>query len=104
MTVISCDCSVEHEDGMGFFSDTWRTARKEHVCCECGEPIRKGERHQYSSGVWDGAWGSFRTCRTCVAIRERYCPHGWVYGDLAEQIYDCIEFDYRVVPGGVKPS
>jgi hypothetical protein len=33
-----------------------------------------------------------------MRIRKHYCPHGWRFGELADQIEPCIGFDYREVP------
>jgi hypothetical protein len=33
-----------------------RTARKEHRCIYCGEPIRAGERYVYQTGVYETYW------------------------------------------------
>jgi hypothetical protein len=68
-------------------------------CCECGDTIEPGQRYEYNSGIWDGRASEHKTCLPCVAIRDRYCPGGYIYGDLVVQIMDCLEFDYRFVPG-----
>lgn len=60
------------------------TARKPQVCCECGDPIRPGDRYEFVSGCWDGTWSSFRTCLVCHEIRTRFSCEGWVYGRLRE--------------------
>ena len=49
------------------------------------------------SGCWEGEWDTFITCSVCVKIRERYCPDGWNYGELRQQIEDCLGFDYTEV-------
>lgn len=36
-----------------FFSASWPRARKQHTCCECGQPIFVGEKH----GSFTGKWG-----------------------------------------------
>ena len=40
----------------------------------------------------------YKTCATCVRIRDWYCSSGFFCGELASQIYECLEFDYRTVP------
>ena len=50
------------------FNETWRTARKEHRCCECRSTIRAGERYRYVSGVWDGQGRSFKQCADCAEL------------------------------------
>ena len=47
-----------------------RKARKEHKCCECGCPIKPGDKYQYSHGVWDGRWLSFKQCNDCCDLAE----------------------------------
>lgn len=47
------------------WSETWRTARKTHRCCACGETVRPGDRYHYLSGVWDGSPGSYKHCARC---------------------------------------
>jgi hypothetical protein len=51
-------------------SDRWRTARKEHQCCGCGETIRRGDRYHFTSGIWDGEPASFKHCARCYAMWE----------------------------------
>ena len=98
--MISCDCSVDlaSYDAPSCYLTTLRKARKSHKCCECGGEIVRGQRYEYVSGVWDGDPDSHKTCLTCVEIREHYCPDGFIHEGLAEQIYDCLGFDYRYVP------
>lgn len=95
---ISCDCSVVDGDRPAVATTKVRKARKKHKCCECSSEIQAGSRYEYTSGCWDGSWDEFHTCLTCVAIRGRYCPNGWIYGGLVDAISDCLGFDYREVP------
>ena len=92
-----CDCSIDAGDfeQAEFCYARWRTARKQHSCCECFDPILPGQIYEETSGRWDGTLSRHKTCHTCVIIREHYCPHGWLYGELAQTIFDCLGFDYR---------
>ena len=69
-----------------------RKARKEHVCCECREPIKKGEQFEYTSGKWDGRIQAFKTCAYCANLRavlvSKFCD-GVAFGDLA-----CVAMSY----------
>ncbi len=65
-----CDCDVPSA-----FYQTTRKARKDHKCCECHGTIAKGETYQYSSGIWDGSPGHFKTCMACVSVKETYTSH-----------------------------
>jgi hypothetical protein len=71
-------------------------AGKKHVCCECGEAINPGTQHEYTSGIWEGGWGHFRTCIGCYRVRENYCC-SWEFGKVAEQLEYELGFDYRRV-------
>ena len=72
----------------------YHTARKRHVCCECGEHIEPGERYEYVAGMWEGDFCVYKTCFACLKIRNLYCPDGFTYGWLRETIWECLGFDY----------
>lgn len=66
---------------------TLRTARKEHQCCECRDPIAKGDRYEYVSGIWDRQPLVYKTCLLCVEIRNHFaCESGWIYEQLWEDL------------------
>ena len=95
---ISCDCSIyDDDDGPELWAGTFPVARKEHVCCECGETIKSGQKYSRDKGLWDGVFLVFKTCMTCYSIREHYCPKGFAYGRLVGQLRDCLGFDYRKI-------
>lgn len=95
----SCDCSVTIEnDGPSVMRTTLRAARKQHVCGECGEPILPGQKYEYVTGCWDGLWGDHKTCYACYLIRSHYMPTGWYYGRVADDVSECLGFDYRDDP------
>jgi hypothetical protein len=97
--MINCDCSCDEGESVRCHSDVIRKARKEHECCECGESIRPGQKYEDATGIdGEGESYQFRTCLTCKAIREHYCPHGWMWTCLAETIQECLGFDYRTLP------
>ena len=68
---------------------TWRTARKDHKCCECLEPIRPGQKYERIFSVYDGAVNAYKTCEFCAkeykAILTRNPDLHWMKGnqDLA---------------------
>ena len=95
---ISCDCSVDIGDSPEFYIETFPVSRKVHKCCECGEDIKSGQKHHKFTGRWDGFLDTYRTCMVCYNIREHYCPHGYIFGGLAEAISECLGFDYREIP------
>lgn len=89
---IDVDYPAELED------HTWRNARKEHKCGECGVAIAKGEHYEYSTILFDGNWSHGKTCWFCVRIREDFFPCGYYYGELRNDFRDCNGWDYCELP------
>jgi len=92
----ACICIDVDYDGMPtLFRDTMvKAARKEHVCCECGEPIKVGESYERAEGLWEDSWDTWKTCELCVRIRKDLFPCGFYYGQMREDILEYFEFDY----------
>lgn len=91
---ITCDCSVDHGEYPEFYKETFPKARKLHKCIECGENILPGQNYNNYKGKWDGEFRIYHTCIPCNSIRKHYCKHGFIFGNLMEQIWDCFGFDY----------
>ena len=74
-------------------------ARKTHVCTECRQTIRPGERYTLAWGVWGGGQGSFRECSRCAALEswvKAHVPclcvsHGNLIEDCMNASADCRE-------------
>lgn len=101
---INCDCSYDDGESPAVFREITIKARKQHRCCECGDTIQKGEMHELVDGCWEGRWDHYRTCSFCATLRKTYCPHGFVYGELAEQISECLGFWYPTDPAEWEPE
>lgn len=95
MNDLGCICLLDNYDGAQaeVCTETYRTARKEHRCCECGGTIQPGAVYEYVRGLWDGYWSTFKTCLPCARIRQDYCC-SWTYGTLRETLWDAMDFDY----------
>ena len=87
MTDIVC-CPLESGDGESAELHTSSTvkAAKDHKCCECREAIRKGTRYEMVRGMWDGSWSTYRTCLSCVEIRNHFSCNGWIYCQLWDDL------------------
>ncbi len=68
-------------------------ARKEHKCCECGEPITPGQLYDKFTGMWDGRIDTYRQHQKCHAacrfirdeLRDGECiPFGALFDWFAE--------------------
>jgi hypothetical protein len=57
-------------------------AAKDHYCCECDDPIKKGTRYEKYKSLCDGHWSTSRTCMSCVEIRNHFACDGWIFGQL----------------------
>lgn len=89
----SCVCSMDYE-GPSVSSVKIVRGRKAYRCCECGETIEKGERHESYAGCWEGEWTTHRTCLGCKAIRDDLCSCGFVFGQLREAVGEVLGMDY----------
>lgn len=89
----SCVCDTDY-DCADVSSTKIIKARKEHVCCECGETINSGEKYEYASGLWDGSWSHYKTCEICLRIRDEVCCGGWIFGELRDVIWEAFGLDY----------
>ena len=86
---MSCDCSCSMDERPSVYWDKWRTARKQHICCECGSDIDPGEQYYQVKGVWDGEFQTFKTCLLCQGIRNEAFTAGEeciCFGDLWEAV------------------
>lgn len=89
MSDMTC-CPLDGHDGDGpeCFSRKRPRARKEHRCTECRETIEPGQQYEHASGIWDGSPDSFKTCLSCVEIRDHFACNGFVYGELWNDLED----------------
>lgn len=94
--LMSCDCSVDDYDEPKVCTVRDVRARKQHWCCECGRAIEPGEQYELVKGLWDERWETHKTCLGCTRIRKHFCSSGWIYTALAEQVADCIGFNYTL--------
>jgi hypothetical protein len=96
--LIQCDCSVDDYEPATVCTVRDVRARKQHWCGECGRVIEKGETYEYVRGLWEGDWSTHKTCLGCKRVRQHLCSSGWRYGGLAEQVAECVGFDYTADP------
>lgn len=91
MTVQCCPLSgTDDGERCQAFTSSTRTARKEHSCCECGYAIYSGARYEYVSGIWGDRPDSYKTCLSCVEIRDHFACNGFLFGYL----WDDLESNY----------
>jgi len=90
-----CVCVYGYEDhGPEFSVQLFPRAAKEHQCCECGETIKKGEKHEVVKGKWEGHFTQYRTCMACKNVRDNMMSCGWAYGELWSDIEEAFRNEY----------
>lgn len=89
------ECECDHEVEVAEFgSVNMRVARKQYQCIECRAMIQPGDRHEHTSGYFDGHWFSFRTCASCVRIGKDLFAHcNWQAGEMWSTIHDLYCWD-----------
>lgn len=88
----ACIC-LGVDDGPDVCAVHYRTARVEHICCECGATINPGEKYEQVNGCWDGRWDCFKTCTPCRNMRNDLFNCGFYYGDLFRTIREYLKTD-----------
>jgi hypothetical protein len=85
--MICCPLDNDGDGSLEVIEDKVVKARKDHRCVECRETIAKGQKHEYIKGLWDGRFDTFRTCLSCVEIRNHFsCGNGWLFGEVWSQL------------------
>lgn len=89
---LECSCAIESPcyDGPEFYSETNPRAKKDHTCGECMRIIKSGEIYERAVGVWDGEWGTHKTCMGCKRMRDEMICGGFIYGQVAEDIAEVL--------------
>lgn len=85
-----CLVDMDTESGPDVFREKIRTARKEHKCSECRQPILPGEKYEHVTGLWEGHWGTFKTCSACMELRDRFFCAGYVFGEVLQDLKDVL--------------
>lgn len=67
-----------------------RKSRKDRRCFECGGLIKKGDKYEYVSALFDGEWKHMSVCMDCTSIRNALFKHGIQYGALWEDLISFI--------------
>ena len=91
---MQCACVyIENDGGPAFINETDPKARKEHRCSECHKTILPGDQYKREEGVWDGDFRTYKTCLSCLSLRDEFFCHGWTFtqlwNDMCEFISEC---------------
>ena len=97
---MQCSCEIEIDSDVGptFYSEEMRTARKQHKCTECRRTIEPGEEYESVSGLWEGGWSKYKTCRDCLSLRNVFFTRGWEFRGLWALFQDNFCYIDAVIP------
>lgn len=92
-----------------FYTYSEPIARKEHKCCECSSPIRKGEKHFRCFGKWEGEQSTHRqhlACmEACMLIRDKFnAGDCFGFGCLMEEFSQLKFENWHPPPDKIKPA
>jgi len=83
----ACLCiDVDMEPGSYILKQKVVTARKEHICTECNEKIKKGKKYELVNYVLDGDIETYKTCIPCKNVRDSLFQCGFYFGMLWEDL------------------
>lgn len=92
---MDCSCVyVENDGSLDFHSEKIITAKKTHLCGECGTRINPGDKYEYVVAKCDGEFCVAKTCQICLEIRNVFFCKEWVYGFILEDLCTHIS-DYK---------
>lgn len=83
---MTLQCSCYCDESPQFYCERTVTARKAHVCEECGEQIQPGEKYITGSGKFDGVFFTRKVCLQCEQLGQNfgcYCL-GALYDEILE--------------------
>jgi len=88
MSDFECYCEPNEGEPCDLWQESWRKARKQHKCCECGETIQPGQRYQYIFIIFEGDPDYKKRCEFCANEVTRFLQdnpdfQGLVPGELA---------------------
>jgi hypothetical protein len=91
--LMKCACVYigEYEPN-DFFENKKIKARKDHLCCECGRTIEKGEEYERVSlrQRGDKNFQHYETCSDCLSIREAFFCEGYIFEEQDENLLQHI--------------
>lgn len=98
-------CMIDDCEPNEFFVGKSPIAAKEHICCECGRTIARGEQYHYAVGKSDGRLWTAKQCAHCSKAAELLSEHcggflyGGVYEDLSDHVHEILPWSMQAARG-----
>ena len=88
----ACSCiSVDIGDEADFHTSSVQKSRAVRVCEECCGAINPGDEYERVFYVWDGMKETYRTCKTCLEIRNTFMC-SWHYSMVWEDLQEAFVY------------
>lgn len=83
-------CMIDSAEHNSFYNETWRRARKEHLCEECRRTIAPGENYLRIAIGTDGSASSYSHCIHCHAAASWLVKHcdGFLFGSVEDDLFE----------------
>ena len=93
---MDCSCVyIDNDNAPEIVTDTnIKKARKNHICSECSEIIKKGVPYEKIQGKWEGVFLTYKTCAHCQDVRTVFFCDGYTFGQIWPDLYEHIENCY----------
>ena len=76
-----------------------------HHCFECGNEIAPGQKYERVTALYDGLFGTFKTCQRCrnlrVWVQNNVPCLCWAHGNMHEDLKNAIDEAYYRAPDEV---
>lgn len=70
------------------------SSKRNYTCCECLEIIEAGTAYHLETCIIRGKLGMYRTCPTCMSIRQVFFPRGWTFKHVREDLMDHLRANH----------
>lgn len=90
---LTCSCACTQDfDSPRLLETKTRKARKTHICCECGQAIKSGQKYEHIRGLWE-KFEEYHTCLGCSRLRDAIgsCE----FGGLDNDVWECLGTSIR---------
>lgn len=94
---MNCSCIfIADYEKSEFHNSKIVKARKIHICIECGEKIINDIQYEYTVGLWNEKFYTYKTCLDCLSIRNSFFCDRWGYGVIFEDLWEHLFYNTKV--------
>jgi len=92
----SCNagCDYDNDELLGY-SERVLKAAKNHICCECGKAILKGQEFIFCSILMVEDIKNYKMCPTCHAITQAFFQDGFMFTHVLNSLEDYLYENWK---------